>query len=385
MLKWSKRPIAAAVLGAGLLAVWALSIVASGTGRALDRTDYTGVYVTTFAEPHLAQAFNDVDLSVVDGVYIRLSWRALERRRGVFNWQGLDAIVDRAVAQGKKISIGVRAGAHSPMWLYNAGVPKLTFTIGHHGGRFGRCQEISLPAPWSEEYLKGFARMMDALAKHLRQRQAYDLVRIVKLTGINQRTEELRLPAMVTERPDSCQTAAVPVWQGAGYAPPKVMAAWKSLSAAINAAFPDKILALEVLENFDFPPFDENGQQVTFQDPRNFDIKQAIVADALQRFPGRFAIQWDGLSAERVVPSVLKAGEAGAIIGWQTNLFKGPKIGSGCESAVVAEAKICTPDTYIKILQNGFANGGKYFEIWPTDAKQHADAVKAFRAQFRPR
>ena len=177
----------------------------------------------------------------------------------------------------------------------------------------------------------------------------------------------------------------MPVWQNAGYTPSKVMDAWKSTSTAINSAFPDKILALEVLENFDFPPFDENGQQVTFQDPHYVDIKQAVVADALRRFPGRFAIQWDGLSAERVVPSVIRAGEAGAIVGWQTNLFKGPKVGSGCESGAIAEAKICTPDTYIKILQNGLRNGGKYFEIWPTDAKQHAGAVKAFRAELKPR
>src|SRR5262245_28581757 len=57
MLKRFKRPIAATVLSAALLAAWALSIVTSGTGAARDARDYGGVYVTTFSEPHLAQAF----------------------------------------------------------------------------------------------------------------------------------------------------------------------------------------------------------------------------------------------------------------------------------------------------------------------------------------
>jgi hypothetical protein len=348
------------------------------TARAAD--DYAGFYAASHPLKTPRQNLEDAVYAsdAVDGVYLRLTWRALEPQPGQYNWVTLDNEVARAVPAHKKISLGLHSGFFAPDWLYDKGVPKNTFYVGPHGGKRGRCEEMNIPSPWDVTYQQAYANLMRALARHLHNIPgAYEAVRIVKLTGINQRTDEMRLPAAI-ERSDSCQKDAIGPWRAAGYRPSKVLSAWDNLSSAANEAFPDKILAINILEDNDFPTIDEQGQFVQKTSPSYVDVKAAIIDRGLNKFPGRFAIQWNGLSATKTAPTVLKARDRGAIIGWQTNQFGGFD-GSGCDSANVAQAQPCTGQSYLAILENGIAQGGRYIEVWPADVGKFPAEIRAAR------
>ena len=98
--------------------------------------------------------------------------------------------------------------------------------------------------------------------------------------------------------------------------------AWKVLANGVNAAFPDKLLADEIISNVDaFPLINNQGQIVTEESPTYVDVTTQIIQAGLAMFPGRFAVQPDGLNSVMLDSGVLDAETAGAIEGWQTNTF----------------------------------------------------------------
>jgi hypothetical protein len=229
---------------------------------------------------------------------------------------------------------------------------------------------------------QAYDQMIHAVAQHLRaDARAYDAIRIVKISGINQLTEETGMPTVVTPPPDSCQPSAVPIWQHAGYRPKEVLKAWEELATSVASAFPDKLLAIEVYENNDFPPIDEDGEVATPQSPKYLNVKQSIISSGIRMFPGRFAVQWDGLTAAKSAPSVLAAGRSGAIVGWQTNEYNGLE-GSGCGSNDFLNVQGCSNVAYADILRYGIKLGGQNIEIWPSDAEGFPDAVSFARKQL---
>jgi hypothetical protein len=365
--------------------VWFLLLAGSPVAPAQESqiSKFSGFYAASPALRRERDALPDsiYSLPQVDGVYVRLLWRVIEPRPGMYDWRTLDREVDRAVRAGKMISIGVRSGSFTPDWLYAQGVKSSSFTITHRGAERGECRRVNIPWPWDEQYQQAYARMMQALAKHMRERPgAYEALRIVKITGITRNTEEMRMP-ISTVREGNCEPALA-VWQEAGYRPSKVIDAWENLAKAVGSAFPDKLLALSILDRNDFPPIDEEGQLVKPADPDYVDAKDAILSRGLKLFPGRFAVQWNGLSGFKVAPSVIEAGEKGAVIGWQTNMFKGRRAGSGCPIARGVDLGPCTKETYAQILELGLKNGGRYFEIWPANALEFSDVIESIRTRL---
>jgi hypothetical protein len=321
-------------------------------------------------------------MKAVDGIYVTFKWEDLEPRPQQYDWTLVDQIVDKALQFDKKLSIAVGTGAYAPSWLYDSGVEKSTFVVGHHGGRRGRCRTVDIPWPWDANYQKAYARMMRGLADHLRKRPgAYEAVRIVKVTGINQITNETRMPAASRVREDSCSGAAAPIWQAAEYRPSKVVDAWKQFAIAVESAFPDKLLAINVLENNGFPALDERGELVRRGSSAYIDVKKRIIEAGIRLLPGRFAVQWNGLSTRNVAPSVLEAAKGGAIIGWQTNLHRGRE-GAGCDAVPPYNWQPCDTSTYRETLEFGIKNGGRYLEIWAPDAERFPEAIEAVRRQM---
>ncbi|HEY4773549.1 MAG TPA: beta-galactosidase, partial [Xanthobacteraceae bacterium] len=348
--------------------------------------DFSGIYVATQPLHNVQRNLRDEVYQVdgVDGIYVRLVWRTIAPAPGRFDWSTLDRELDRVERTGKKLSIGVRAGAWTPGWLYEQGVRGSRFVVGAHGGGLGRCDEHTLPWPWDDRYQQAYIDMMRALAAHLKARpRSYELLRIVKITGINQRSEEMRMPANAVagiKRAGGCAISdAVSEWRAAGYRPSKVVEAWRRMAEGVAASFPDKLLAIEVLDRNDFPAIAEPGRGELI------DVKAQIVALGLGLFPGRFAVQWDGLSAVRAADSVIASGRRGAIVGWQTNLFRGPEGGAGCEARTVYEAQPCTASSFRAILENGIAHGGRYIEVWAPDALRFGDVLKDVRPRIGAR
>ena len=234
--------------------------------------------------------------------------------------------------------------------------------------------DVEIYLPWDPDYIREYGTAMSALSAHLHSLPgAYEAITIVKLTGINQETLELRLPNTSTNS-DSCLFDNADIWQSVDYLPSKVVDAWTQLANATNAAFPDKILSIAVLENNDFPSFDAQGNLVSKS--KMYDVKGAIIQKGLSLFQGRFGVQWQGLSRWKAAQVVIDAAALGAIAGWQTNQQGGGYDGgSDCRAAENNANLSCTNTLYQQILDKGINASGQFIEIWPVDALDFPSAT----------
>jgi hypothetical protein len=298
----------------------------------LSSTQFKGIYVIS---PGLRTSRSNLPDTIystpyIDGVVVNGHWDQIEPSPGVYDWSIADQEITRAVANNKKITVNVTAGAFAPSWLYGTpyNVPHDTFLWGNHNGANGPCIAYVLPAPWNLQYEQAYASMMSAYAQHLKSIPgAYDATTRVRLTGINTLTDELHLAFCSGSN-------GLTLWQGLGYTPDKLLAAGEALMSAVNAAFPDKILSLSILQSGDLPLINDAGQSISANDPSYIDVKQRLIDYAQSPVSGignRFAVQWNGFqSPAAAAPSVIAAGKNGAIVGWETNEFGGLEYGAEC-------------------------------------------------------
>ena len=98
------------------------------------------------------------------------------------------------------------------------------------------------------------------MAAHLKTAGTYNAVTLLRLTGINRTTDELRLPA---ETPQSsglaCVSDAVSIWQAAGYRPSLLLSGWDQITSSFERSFPDKAFSVAIIPQNAFPPIAEDG------------------------------------------------------------------------------------------------------------------------------
>jgi hypothetical protein len=282
------------------------------------KTAQSGLPATIYSTPY------------IDGIVINALWNQIEPSAGVYDWSVVDQEITQAVANKKKIAVDVTAGAYAPSWLYESpyNVPHDTFLWGNHDGVNGPCTPYVLPAPWSPQYEQAYAAMMTAFAQHLQSIPgAYAATTRVRLTGINTLTDELHLAFCSSSN-------GLALWQALGYTPDKLLAAAEVLMGAVNAAFPDKVLSLSILQAGDLPLINDAGQVIAVNDPSYIDVKQMLIDYALSPASGisnRFAVQWNGFQNPTTASrTVIAAGQKGAIVGWETNEFGGLTNGAEC-------------------------------------------------------
>ena len=315
------------------------------------------------------------------GVYVRLVWSQVAPRFGGYDLSLLDRELSRAVAAGKTVSLSVIAGGYAPPWLASRGIRTLRFDLGR-GGANRASHPDEMGVPWDPAYRAAFLDLWSAIADRVRATPgARDALRIVKLTGVNRLTEELRLPADTGVRDDVCgRNDDTAILLRAGYRPSVVVDAWTRIAEGIAGRFPDQLLALDILERNDFPPVDESG--ATTRDPP---VKRAIIAEGERRFGRRFAVQWNGLTAAGPLSeTVLDAARRGTIIGWQSNAFRGTA-GAGCNAARRARPEDCDEDGFAALLRRGTDTGAAYIEVWAPDAARFPRAVAEAEAALARR
>lgn len=412
-MSWPRRAIAGMTAALSAVVVAACGAAPSGSaaaqsaGRASDPLGYQGVYVASPALKRDRGLKPEVYAAPqIDGVYLRLMWESIEPRPGQYDWRTLDRETSRAVEAGKKISLAVRAGESAPAWLYGNDVERIEAVIAPHKGKGGKCRKASIPVPWDPDYQSAYARIMNALAAHLKETGAYGSVKIVKITGINSHSEETKLPLSPGERgrasvragqdaaeadEDSatdesgstssgkgspCRPSdALAAWGAAGYRPGKVAGAWRGLAGSVNRAFPDKLLAIAILDKGGFPRIDESGRETPMGTPS--ELTTRIVADGVRMFPGRFAVQWNGMNAQEVGAGILRARDQGAILGLQSNLYGGPDDGAKCGGRGGGKGRTtkCTLEGYRAVLDKGLDSGARYLEVWSIDALEFPVAI----------
>jgi uncharacterized protein (TIGR03437 family) len=330
----------------------------------------------------------------VDGVALAIAWQAIEPSMGQYSWTLLDQWIGEISALGKKIDLVVPAGWSTPAWLFQAapagaGATELSFVISPHDGQTADCQTVNMAAPWDPAFLTQWSAMLAALSAHLHSAGEYNAIAMVRITGINRTTEELRLPAeTAASTGQACVTNAVATWQQAGYRPSLLLQAWNSILAAFLKGFPDKIFAVSIIPNNAFPAIDDNGALIAGTPP---DADLPLIGSASQQLPGRLIVAFDflmpGEGASALV--IQYAQTLGTMAAFQTNEYLNGS-GAAC-SEPVSDPTPCTDATFLTMLQVGIYPSGQsnplrsqYIEVFHDNAAAFPDDVLSAHAEILP-
>jgi hypothetical protein len=355
----------------------------------------------------------------------------------------LDQWIALAASLGKSVNLAVRAGGGNtgfatPCWLYDqksaqcgAGytggssyATALQFDVSAHQG-VGKCVAETIAAPWDSSFLIEWNAMLAALSTHLQTTivngaREYDVVSMIRLTGINRTTDEFRLPEQMPNTLGSCTKAIPPIqpipsiqqWLYppaplAAYRPSILIdpnsqtGAWVDITKSFATNFPGKDFNVAIIPDktgsgqnsgipqYPFPEIDDNGcvysPPLTTADIDQYltprpcivtssipDQNKHLLSQASQAFPGHVAIEFESLNTTKPAnPYVVRKAQAlntGAA--FMTNDWGGAK-GSVCKGGLSGQP--CQTSTeYFTLLKQGIflptpANPifrGQYLEVF---------------------
>jgi hypothetical protein len=373
--------------------------------------DLRGIYVyvgldTATNSPDAVPLMTALKQPGVDGMLLVGLWSSIETNLNQYDWNYVDKWMGYAASLNKKITFSLRAGDGIPDWLFlpptnGAGATELNFTISPKNGKTGNCQLDRIAIPWEPAFLTNWNLMLSNLSAHLKQQGTYSTLTLLRLTGINRTSDELRLPA---ETPDTnrytgtgldCVSNAPAIWQTNGYTPSKLLSAWSNILTAFNANFPDKSFCVAIIPyppQVPFPPIDDNGQIITNNLP---DQNQPLLQLAGQMLPGRLVVQFNFLMTSNAAnPAVIAAAQNfGTLTAYQVNNWFGSfgPSGSACGGTVNFPTS-CDDASYLEMLQQGIYPLGsanplrsQYIEVWATNAVTFTNAIwQAHQELFTP-
>ena len=331
----------------------------------------------------------------VDGVDVVLGWSDIEPAKGQYQWATLDTWVGLAAADGKKIGLVIPAGNRTPSWLFDpapagGGAKPLNFTDSNLAKGNGVCKSETIAAPWDPAFLTQWDDMLAALAAHLKSTGTYSAVTLLRLTGINQATEELRLPVETAQSTGlACVADSIAIWQQAGYRPSLLLQGWGGILGSFQKSFPEKSFSIALIPFVAFPGIAEDGSQIKGTAP---DRNQPLLQLAAQKFPGRLVIQFDSLlPGQPPEPEVAQAAQTfGTLVAYQTNENLGGT-GQGAACSPAPNPTPCTNATYLQMLESGIYPLGKsnplraqYIEVFHGNVNAFPDAVLAAHQELTP-
>jgi len=357
--------------------------------------DIRGIYVYSGDVSQISKGYTNVVTSSlgvlgVDGIVLVISWSALEPSMGQYQWATLDQWMNQAVTSGKKVNLTITAGIDTPSWLFQpvpagAGAVPLNFTISPHSGATGVCDSETVAPPWDPAFLAQWDSLLAAVAAHLKAAGTYGDVTLLRLTGINRTTDELRLPA---ETPQStglaCVSDAVSIWRQAGYRPSLLLQGWDQITGSFKKSFPDKTFSVAIIPQNAFPAVAEDGSIIKGTPP---DANQPLLSLASQKWPGHLVVQFNFLMpGEQASSTVTQAAQTlGTMAAFQTNNYFGSTGQGAACSEPVTNPTPCTVATYLALLQTGIYPLGQsnvlrsqYIEVFPANANAFpADILQA--------
>ncbi len=204
------------------------------------------------------------------------------------------------------------------------------------------------PEAWDATYLSKYNAAVTALAAHLANVSGVDVrpyVKIIKLSGINNSTEEFRNAS--TTGGGLCSAANInQVWADAGWTPTNITTAFNSILANTVSAFgaapfpSDLIYSTAIIKVNGMPAVDNSGVVYTPPPTRN-DETTRVVLDQLfsnATYSSRkFSVQWNALSnqipASQPMVSYYQSRSTGYNndwVSWQYNLRGTVNGGSDC-------------------------------------------------------
>jgi Beta-galactosidase len=211
----------------------------------------------------------------VDGISIRQRWRELEKSKGAYDWSFLDAEVARAEKAGKAVLIRILSeGQSTPEWVYDEGVQTFAFQDENpyhteKGGKFAIF--------WDKTFLSEKKAMIEAAGAHLAGNQA---VRIVATICASARSDDWLVPH---------NPADIGHWQAEGYTSGKMVDVCKQIIDVTMQSFPRQCVTLAA------------GRNGTLDPDPDYVVRHAVEY-ARSRYPGRFIVQKNSLSAVSPLP-----------------------------------------------------------------------------------
>jgi hypothetical protein len=361
--------------------------------------DLRGIYVYSSDVAQISSGYAKMlaeSLSVpgVDGLVLVIGWDAVEPAMGQYQWATLDQWMSMAIALHKKIDLTVKAGTNTPAWLFQpppagAGAAPLSFTVSPHSGKTGVCDSETIAAPWDPAFLSRWDALLAALAAHLKSAGTYDAVNLLRLTGINRTTDELRLPAETQQSTGlPCVSDAITTWQQAGYRPSRLLQAWDAITSSFQKSFPDKPFSVAIIPQNPFPRIDESGSIIKGTVP---DQNQPLLMLASQKLPGRLVVQFNFLMPGAAAsPAVIQAAQSlGTLAAFQTNNYLGSSGQGAACSEPVTNPTPCTAATYLELLQSGIYPLGptdklraQYIEVFPANVNAFSDDILQAHAEL---
>jgi hypothetical protein len=377
---------------------WAL-LLGSVARAQSSSLDLRGIYVysndvSQLSDPTVKAASSSLKLPGVDGLVLVIGWSAIEPAMGRYQWALLDQWIGQVAALGRKIDLTVTADI--PSWLFQPppagpGAKELDFTISPHSGATGLCQSAALAAPCDPAFLNRWDTMLSAPAAHLKSTGTYDAITLMRLTGINRTTEELRLPAETAQSTGlACVSDAIATWQQAGYKPSLLLQGWTQIVASFNKSFPNRSFSLAIIPTNPFPAIDESGAVIKGTPP---DENAPLLQFASQKLPGRLVVMLDFLMPGEIAsPAVVQAAQTlGTMAAFQTNEYFGQTGQGAACSEPVTNPTPCTASTFLDMLHTGIYPLGKsnplraqFIEVFQANANAFPDDLMQAHFELEP-
>lgn len=279
----------------------------------------------------------------LSGVLIRARWRDVEPHEGRYDWSYLQREIGKAKRYGKKVTLALVGGPHTPDWVYVAGAADFEYIFNNpYSPRGGRTERI--PLPWDALFLQKWTRTIHAFGSRFRSDR--DVV-LVHMTGSSKNGFELQLPER-RRRGGAFRGLVDEEWLQAGYTEAKLLAAWKGIIDAFAEAFPNKALDLEI-----HPLLGNNA------------IPAQLAEYAHHKMGRRFGTFGGWLS--------------GRPPAWDTEMRR--IMGEHCRRSFCGyqlianetrQAQRLGPGGLIGAIRTGMDEGARYFEVWEADVKNRA-------------
>lgn len=170
----------------------------------------------------------------ISGITVRASWTDVEAQKSVYDWNYVDAQLDRIRAAGKQASlIVVNGGMASPSWLFDEGVETFSF-VNTNGYQSSYRQQVRIPVFWDPVLLGHQKRLIAEMGKRFASRPE---LRSVSAQCANASTDDWRIPGSAED---------IAAWTRLGFDPDRLAEACIDILDATMVAFPRQYVRMAI-------------------------------------------------------------------------------------------------------------------------------------------
>lgn len=357
----------------------------AGLGRLTGRPSAMAPGVYSLWKVGNGTDFSSLAAGIV-GILFQTTWDTIETAQDVFDWSGVDAVIDAATAAGLHITLALGTGgmAQCPSYITDGSIGIPTVSIVNtsiYQGSAGTT--FPVPVLWDATYL---ARKLNLIQLAGQRYAANPNVRAVQVNGAasNGTSGDWVWPSAQGNytMPDSSVVALdqVAQWNAAGYTTAKALAAGQQVIAATANWFPSQMI------KHPFANADPDLDVTPLLDAKALTLADELLTWAWGRYPNRFLAGWHRLKA--TTPAGDSATVTGATVDstnykytllanhphqfiWQCAAQTSATDNSRQNGGTATDALSCLNGTFAAALA---AYKPRWLELWNPDATHTADS-----------